>query len=46
MVNSFRPLSEAVGIVGVGGGEDGTAAGVCLEVIEDRFVAIPQNVAG
>ena len=45
MIDSLRPLSEAVRIVGVGGREDGAAAGVRLEVVEGRLLAVAQHVA-
>ena len=46
MVDPFGSLAEAVGVVGVGGGEDGAAAGVRLEVIEQRLVSISKDVTG
>ncbi len=46
MVDPFGSLAEAVGVVGVGGGEDGATAGVSLEVVEQRLVSISENVTG
>jgi hypothetical protein len=45
MVDPFGSFAEAVGVVGVGGGEDGVTAGVGLEVIEQWLVPISEDVA-
>ena len=46
MVDSSRFLPEVVRVVGVGRREVRSGTRVGLEVVENRFVPVPENVAG